>query len=91
MYLSFGEFTLLCCNWHIQCNVTIVKYDHVLYSGEWCDMPAIIRKCYWIKKFYVSDVELRNITLYVCLKYECSKKLYNYLKSKINKKFGRIV
>ena len=80
--MTFREFTDVCGNWHIQCNVSVVKYDHVLYEGEWYNMPKIIRKCYYIKRFYVSDVELRKITLYVGLKPEYSDRLYNYRKYK---------
>lgn len=89
--MSFDEFMNRCGNWHIQSETTIVKYDRVIYKGEWCYMPRVIRKCYYIKRFYVSDVELRKITLYVGLKNEYSYKLYKHLKNKFNKKFGRIV
>lgn len=89
--MTFREFTDICGNWHIQCNVYVVKCDYVLYEGEWCDMPKIIRKCYDIKRFYINSVELKSITLYVRLKPEYSNKLYERLKNKLNKKFGRII
>lgn len=80
--MTFREFTDVCGNWHIQCNVSVVKYDHVLYEGEWCDMPKIIRKCYYINRFYVNSVEMKSFSLYVRLKPEYSDRLYNYLKYK---------
>lgn len=89
--MSFKEFVIICGNWHIQCNVSVIKYGHVMYVGEWCDMPKIIRKCYYIKKFFVNSVDSKSFTLYVRLKHEYSDKLYKYIKNKINKKFGRIV
>lgn len=89
--MSFEEFMWVCGNWHIQAETTIVKYDHVIYKGEWCYMPRMLRKCYFIKRFYISDVEMRKITLYVGLKHEYSDKLYKHLKNKLNKKFGCIV
>ncbi len=80
--MSFEDFMKTCCNWHIQSETTVFKYDKVIYKGEWCYMPRMLRKCYFIKRFYITNVTERKITLFVVLKNDYSNKLYNHLKDK---------
>lgn len=80
--MTFKEFINTCRNWHIQANVIIIRYDHELYRGDYCDMPKMIRKHYYIKQFYVANVALHTIVLYVALNKDSSDKLYERLKHK---------
>lgn len=80
--VTFKEFIKYCANFHIQAEITIVKYDHIIYQGEYCNMPKMIRKHYDIKQFYVTNVTERKIVLYVGLNKDSSDKLYKRLKHK---------
>lgn len=80
--MTFKEFVNACGNWHIQADTTIIKYDHEMYHGEYCNMPKMIRKHYYIKRFYISNVSERKIILYVTLNKDSSDKLYERLKHK---------
>lgn len=78
--ITFTDFIRSCANWHCQSFVSLYEYTthELLYKGEFYKIPKIILKHYYIKRFYVSSVEYRELSFLIRMNEDSAKKLIKH-------------
>ena len=78
--ITFTDFIHSCANWHCQSFVSLYDYtsNTLLYRGEFYKIPKIILKHYHIQRFYVVNVEYRELSFLVRMNVDSAKKLIKH-------------